>query len=330
MTPLAPTLEGFFVERLVGQRQASAHTIGAYRDTFRLLLRFMEDRTGRRASRLGIEDLDAQSISSFLAYLETERHNSVATRNARLAAVHSFFGFAALAHPEHAGLIARVLALPPKRTDKRVVPFLTEEEVAALLESPDRSSWVGRRDYAMLTVAIETGLRVSELVGLTCNDVHLEGPVVYLGCFGKGRKERTTPLLKATTALLRTWMRERGGGPHDPLFSTSKGQRLSPDAVQRRLTKYYAVAQRACPSLKGKRLSPHVLRHTTAVTLLRAGVDIVVIALLLGHETIRTTQLYLDADLTLKERALARTTPRKVKVGRYRPADPLLAFLENL
>lgn len=330
MTPLAPTLEGFFAERLMSQRNASPNTIGAYRDTFRLLLRFMEDRTGRRASRLGIEDLDAESIGAFLAHLETERHNSVATRNARLAAVHSFFGFAALRHPEHAGLIARVLAIPPKRTDKRVVPFLNEEEVGALLESPNQSSWVGRRDYAMISVAIETGLRVSELVGLSCNDVHLEGPVAYVRCFGKGRKERTTPLLRATTALLRTWMRERGGAPDDPLFPTSKGQRLSPDAVERRLTKYLAVAQRACPSLGNKRLSPHVLRHTCAVTLLRAGVDIVVIALLLGHETIRTTQIYLDADLTLKERALARTTPREVKVGRYRPADPLLAFLENL
>jgi len=329
MTPLAPTLEAFFAERLVAQRQASPHTIAAYRDSFRLLLEFLQQRTGRPPSRLGLEDLDARTIGAFLDHLETDRHNAVATRNARLAAVHSLFGFAALRHPEHAELIARVLAIPPKRKDRTLVPFLTEEEIDALLASPDRSSWIGRRDHAMLTVALDTGLRVSELVGLNCKDLHLERPA-HLRCLGKGRKDRATPLLKATTAVLRAWMHERRGAADDPVFPTSKGRSLSPDAIERRLSKYLAIAQQSCPRLRNKRLSPHMLRHTCAVSLLRAGVDVSTIALLLGHETIRTTQIYLDADLTLKERALARMTPRQVKLGRYRPTDSLLAFLESL
>jgi site-specific recombinase XerD len=331
MTRLAPTLEAFFTDRLLRQRQASAHTITAYRDAFRLLLAFLQHRTGTPASRLDLADLDASAINAFLAHLEAERHNSVATRNARLAAVHSLFRFAALRHPEHAELIAHVLAIPPKRKDRAIVAFLNDTEVDALLASPDRSSWIGRRDHLILTVALDTGLRVSELVGLTGKDALLHGPgPAHLRCVGKGRKERVTPLLQPTAALLRSWVREQRTSPDDPLFPTSTGHRLSPDAVQRRLEKYLATARQTCPSLHGKRLTPHVLRHTCAVTLLRAGVDISIIALLLGHETIRTTQTYLEADLTLKERALARTTPRHVKAGRYRPPDPLLAFLESL
>jgi site-specific recombinase XerD len=331
MTTLAPTLEAFFTERLIGQRQASPHTISAYRDSFRLLLGFLQDRTGKPPCKLGVQDLDAPTIGAFLAHLENDRHNSVATRNARLAAVHSLFRFAALRHPEHADLIARVLAIPPKRTDRALVSFLTEPEIDALLSSPDRSRWIGRRDHALLAVTIQTGLRVSELVGLRCGDVSL-GTGSHLRCRGKGRKERATPLTAATTAVLRTWLRERRGAIDDPLFPTSLGHRLTPDAVERRLAKYLAVAQQSCPSLRGKRLSPHVLRHTCAG--LQAGVDISPIALWLGphikHETIRTTQIYLHADLALKERALARTAPRQVKPGRYRPTDALLAFLEGL
>ena len=329
MTPLAPILEAFFTERLIGQRQASPHTIAAYRDSFRLLLCFLRDRTGKPPCKLGLEDLDAAAIGAFLAHLEDVRHNSVATRNARLAAVHSLFRFAALRHPEHAGLIARVLAIPPKRTDRALVSFLTEPEIDALLSSPDRSRWIGRRDYALLAVTMQTGLRVSELVGLRCGDVSL-GTGPHLRCQGKGRKERATPLTADTTAILRAWMHERQGAIDDALFPTSLGRRLTPDAVERRLAKYLAVAQQSCPSLRGKRLSPHVLRHTCAVCLLRAGVDISLIALWLGHETIRTTQIYLHADLALKERALARTAPRHLKPGRYRPTDTLLAFLEGL
>jgi site-specific recombinase XerD len=329
MTTLAPTLEAFFTERLIGQRQASPHTIAAYRDSFRLLLGFLQDRTGKPPCKLGVEDLDAPTIGTFLAHLENDRHNSVATRNARLAAVHSLFRFAALRHPEHADLIARVLAIPPKRTDQALVSFLTEPEIDALLSSPDRSRWIGRRDHALLAVTIQTGLRVSELIGLRCRDLSLvTGP--HLSCYGKGRKERATPLTTATAAVLRAWLHERRGAPDDPLFPTSRGSQLSPDAVEHRLAKYVALAQQSCPSLRGKRLSPHVLRHTCAVSLLQAGVDISVIALWLGHETIRTTQIYLHADLALKERALARTAPRQVKPGRYRPTDTLLAFLEGL
>jgi integrase/recombinase XerD len=329
MTTLAPTLEAFFTERLIGQRQASPHTIAAYRDTFRLLLGFLQDRTGTPPWQRGMEDLDAPTIGAFLAHLETDRHNSVATRNARLAAVHSLFRFAALRHPEHAELIARVLAIPPKRTDRTLVSFLTEPEIDALLSSPDRARWIGRRDHALLVVTLQTGLRVSELIGLRCRDVSL-GTGPHLRCHGKGRKQRATPLTAATAAVLRAWLHERRGTPDDPLFPTSRGRRLSPDAVARRLATYLALAQQACPSLRGKRLSPHALRHTCAVSLLQAGVDISTIALWLGHETIRTTQVYLHADLTLKERALARTTPRQVTAGRYRPTDALLTFLESL
>jgi integrase/recombinase XerD len=329
MSTLAPTLQAFFTQRLVGQRRASPHTVAAYRDTFRLLLGFASAKLGRSPAQLGLEDLDAPFIGAFLDTLETERGNAVATRNARLAAVHSLFRFAALRHPEHAAVIQRVLAIPPKRADRALVSFLTRPEIDALLASPDRITWIGRRDHALLAVAIQTGLRVSELIGLTCQDVSLRAGA-HLRCQGKGRKERCTPLTAATAAVLRVWLQERQGQATDPLFPTSRGGPLSRDAVERLLAKYAARAEHACPSLHGKRLSPHVLRHTSAMQLLHAGVDTSVIALWLGHETIRTTQIYLHADLRLKERALARTTPPHLAPGRYRPPDSLLAFLESL
>lgn len=329
MSLLAPTLEAFFTERLIGQRRASPHTVASYRDTFGLLLAFAQQKTGRPPSRLQLEDLDAPLISAFLEHLEIQRHNSVRTRNARLAAVHSLFRFAALHHPEHAGLIARVLAIPPKRADKPLVTFITDPEVEALLAAPDRSRWIGRRDHALLVVAIQTGLRVSELVGLRCDDVSLgRGP--HLRCEGKGRKERVTPLTSQTVAVLRSWLAEQRGDRDDPLFPTSHGGALSRDAVERLITKHAAIAERSCPTLKGKRLSPHTLRHTSAMRLLHAGVDTTVIALWLGHETTRTTQMYLHADLALKEKALARTTPPHTRAGRYRAPDTLLAFLASL
>jgi site-specific recombinase XerD len=329
MSTLAPTLQAFFTQRLIGQRRASPHTIAAYRDTFRLLLGFASSELGRSPAQLGLEDLDAPLIGAFLGTLETERGNAVATRNARLAAVHSLFRFAALRHPEHAAVIQRVLAIPPKRADRALVSFLTPPEIDALLASPDRTRWIGRRDHALLAVAIQTGLRVSELIGLTCQDVSLRTGA-HLRCQGKGRKERCTPLTATTAAVLRVWLQERQGGATDPLFPTSRGGPLSQDAVERLLAKYAARAEPACPSLHGKRLSPHVLRHTSAMQLLHAGVDTSVIALWLGHETVRTTQIYLHADLRLKERALARTAPPHLAPGRYRPPDSLLAFLESL
>jgi integrase/recombinase XerD len=329
MTLLAPTLQAFFTQRLIAQRQASPNTIASYRDAFRLLLAFAQDRTGRQPSRLQLEDLNAPLIVAFLEHLERDRHSSARTRNARLAAVHSLFRFAALAHPEHAELIARVLAIPPKRADRTVVTFLTDPEVDALLAAPNRSVWLGRRDHALLLLAIQTGLRVSELTGLRRSDIWLDHGA-HVRCEGKGRKARITPLTKQTGAVLRAWLAEQSGQPTDPLFPASRGGRLSRDAVERLITKHAATAGLTCATLKTKRVSPHVLRHTSAMRLLHAGVDITVIALWLGHENTRTTDIYLHADLTLKEKALARTNPPDTQPGRYQPTDTLLAFLETL
>jgi site-specific recombinase XerD len=329
MTLLAPTLQAFFTDRLIAQRHASPHTVAAYRDTMRLLLAFAEQRLGRPPSRLTLDDLDAALIGSFLDYLEHERGNSARTRNARLAAIHSLFAFAALRHPEHAGSIERVLAIPPKRFERKLVTFLTEAEVDALLLACDRARWTGRRDHALMLIAVQAGLRASELTGLRCGDVHLgRGP--HISCRGKGRKERITPLTVGTVATLRTWLVERGGEPKDPLFPAQHGGQLSRDALERRLARHVAIANASCPSLGEKSVTLHVLRHTTAMRLLHAGVDTSVIALWLGHESPETTQIYLHADLALKERALARTTPPMTTPGRYRPADTVIAFLEAL
>lgn len=329
MSALAPTLEGFFTERLINQKRASAHTITAYRDTFRLLLGFVQRRTGKAPADLGFDDLDATVIGTFLDHLEAERHNSVRTRNSRLAAIHSMFRYAALHHPEHAALIGRVLAIPTKRADSTDVSFLDHQEIDALLAAPDLTRWIGRRDHALLATAIQTGLRVSELTGLSCADVNL-GKGRHVRCSGKGRKERCTPLTAQTASILRVWLQERGHDPEDPLFPTSRGRRLSNDAVALLVARHAATAQQSCPTLKTKTVTPHVLRHSAAMNLLRAGVDVTVIALWLGHESVETTQIYVHADLTIKERALARTAPPNTTPGRYRPRDRLLAFLEAL
>ena len=329
MSALAPTLQAFFTDRLVRQRQASPQTIAAYRDTWRLLLVFAAQRTATPPSKLDIADLDAPLVGAFLDHLERDRGNSVRTRNARLAAIRSLFRYAALRHPEHAELIARVLAIPPKRFERSLVTFLTADEVDALLAAPDRTTPTGRRDHALLLLAVQTGLRVSELIGLRYADVHL-GTGAHVSCSGKGRKQRITPLTGGTVAVLRVWLAERGGGPADPLFPTRTGTPLSRDAIERRLARYTAAAAAGCPSLRAKRVSAHVLRHTAAMRLLQAGVDTSVIALWLGHERLDTTQIYLHADLALKERTLARTTPPDTKPGRYRPSDTILAFLDGL
>lgn len=329
MSALAPTLQAFFTDRLLQQRHASAHTIAAYRDALRLLLVFAQQHTGKQPSRLDLDDLDAPLIAAFLDHLERERGNSVRTRNARLAAIHSLFRFAALRHPEHAAVIQRVLAMPPKRSDRALITYLAEPEIDALLAVPDQTTWVGRRDHALLLLAIQTGLRASELIGLTCGDLHL-GAGAHLSCHGKGRKDRVTPLTSGTVATLTTWLSERAGDPTSPVFPTSRGRQLSRDALEHRLAKYLPLAARACPSLAEKKVTLHVLRHTTAMRLLHAGVDTAVIALWLGHESVETTQIYLHADLALKERALARTTPLNSTPGRYRPPDTMLAFLEAL
>jgi len=329
VTSLAPTLESFFAVRLIQQRRASPETISAYRATFRLLLGFAQRQLGKRPSALDLADLDVQLITAFLAHLEQDRHNSIRTRNARLAAIRSMFRYAALRHPELSALIQQVLAIPDKRSERTIVTFLNDSEVDALLDAPDTRTRTGRRDRALLAVAVQTGLRVSELTALTCSDVEL-GKGAHVRCLGKGRKQRCTPLTTATVAVVQAWLTETGIETSAPLFPTIRHARLSSDAVQQLVAKHVRNAAATCPSLRNKHVTPHTLRHTAAMRLVHAGVEPVVIALWLGHERIETTNIYVHADMTLKERALARTVPISVKPGRYRPPDPLLAFLEAL
>jgi integrase/recombinase XerD len=326
---LPSLLQSFFTDRLLRQRQASPRTIEGYRDCFRLLLHFAKERLGRMPSKLHVEDLDAPFIGLFLDHLESGRKNSARTRNARLGAIHSFFQYVALEEPAHALHCQRVLAVPNKRHERRPIEFLNREEIEALLAVPNPSTWWGRRDRTLLLVAVQTGLRVSELIGLNCEDVVL-GTGAHVRCLGKGRKQRCTPLRPETTKMLDAWLRERHGLPDNPVFPSIRDGRLSRDAIERLITKYTHLAAQACPSLKGKRVSPHVCRHTAAMELLQHGVDRSVIALWLGHESVETTQMYLHADMRLKEKALSRTEPLGIKPTRYRPDDKLLAFLESL
>jgi len=329
MSALAPTLEAWFTQRLLAQRAMSPHTIAAYRDTWRLLLRFAADTTATEPSRLDLAQLDAPLISAFLDHLEAERGCSARTRNARLAAIRSMFKYAALEHPEHAASIERVLAIGPKRHERVLVTFLDEHELDALLAAPDTTTWIGRRDRAIIILAAQTGLRASELTSLRNRDLHL-GRGAHIECQGKRRKQRITPLAASTVTVLRDWTAERAGQSPDPLFPTRAGTAMTRDALAWLLAKHATTATEACPSLHSKRVTPHILRHTAAMRLLHAGVDIAVIALWLGHEQIDTTQIYLHADLALKQQALDRTRPIDVKPGRYRPPDALLAFLEAL
>lgn len=329
-TPDLPRLlESFFTDRLMRQRQASPHTIASYRDTFRLLLEFLEPRLKKAPSALWLKDLDAPVVGAFLDHLEKERSISARSRNVRLAAIHSFFKYAAFSQPAQSALIQRVLAIPSKRYDRSPIEFLTRNEIDALVAAPDDRTWIGRRDRALLLLAVQSGLRVSELVGLRCQDV-VVGSGAHVRCLGKGRKERCTPLRKETATVLRAWLREQKGKPVDPLFPNAHGGQLSRDAVEHLLAKHVSTASRRCHSLKQKRVSPHVLRHSAAMDLLQHGVDRSVIALWLGHESVETTQIYLHANLALKEAALARTAPMKVRGGRYRPRDRLLTFLKSL
>lgn len=329
ITDFAGLLEAFFTDRLICQRHVSPYTIKSYRDTFRLLLEFAQQRLKKSPSTLEFKDLDAPFLGVFLDHLEKDRGNSVRSRNARLAAIHSFFRYIALHKPEYSALIQRVLAMPGKRYDSSIVEFLTRPEIEALLAVPDLSTWAGRRDRTLLLVAVQTGLRVSELIGLRCEDVVLSNGA-HIRCRGKGRKERCVPLRKEVVATLRNWLHERNGEPIDVLFPNARGGSLSPDGVQYLLAKHVAVAQRRCPSLQKKRISPHVLRHSAAMDLLQHGVDHSVIALWLGHESPETTQIYIHANMELKERALAKTALFNVQAGRYRPNDQLLMFLKSL
>lgn len=329
MSPIAPTLQSFFTDRLATQRRVSPRTVASYRDSLKLLFVFVQQRTGKTPSALDWDDLDTETISAFLDHLETERHNTARTRNLRLTAIRSLFTYAALRHPEHAALIQRVLAIPAKRYDKQLCSFLTTAEIDALLDAPDRTRWEGRRDRALLLVAVQTGLRLSELTDLDCGDVSL-GTGAHVRCLGKGRKHRAVPLTSTTQAVLRVWMAEVGGQPDQPLFATRTGRRLSSDAVQRLVRQHAATAARRCPSIRADKLHPHVLRHSCAMSLLQAGVDTAVIALWLGHADIRSTNVYLHADMAIKQRALDLTTPATTPPGRYQPDDALLAFLESL
>jgi site-specific recombinase XerD len=322
-------LQSFFTDRLFRQRRASPHTIASYRDSFRLLLRFANQRLGKAPSTLTLDDLTVPFIGDFLDSLETGRKNSARTRNIRLAAIHSFFRYVALEEPTQALLCQRILAIPAKRHQRRPIEFLHREEIDALLDATDTSTWIGRRDRTMLLLAVQTGLRVSELVGLRCDDIFL-GTGAHVHCLGKGRKERCTPLRAETVKMLDAWLRQRHGQPEDPLFLSIRGGKLSRDAIERLLRKYAAAAARACASLKRKNVSPHVLRHAAAMDLLQHGVDRSVIALWLGHESVETTQMYLHADMRLKEQALSRTKPLDARPGRFRPNDKLLGFLESL
>jgi site-specific recombinase XerD len=322
-------LQSFFTDRLLRQRQASPHTVAAYRDCFRLLLQFAQKRLDKSPSQLQIEDLDAPLLGHFLDHLESNRKNSARTRNIRLGAIHSFFRYVALEEPAYALHCQRVLAMPSKRHEQRPIEFLNREEIDALLAIPNPSTWLGRRDRTLLLVAIQTGLRVSELIGLNCQDVVL-GTGPHVRCLGKGRKQRCTPLRPEVAKMLEAWLGERQGQPEDPVFPSMRGHRLSRDAVEHLIAKYAHRAAQSCPSLQGKRVTPHVCRHSAAMDLLQHGVDRSVIALWLGHESPETTRIYLHADMRLKEQALSRTAPLGVKPGRYQPDDDLMAFLEGL
>lgn len=330
ITATLPALvQQFFTDRLCLQMQASPNTIAAYRDTFRLFLRFASAQTGRAPTKLTLDDLNADRIGDFLAHLESERRNSARSRNTRLAALRAFFRFVAMNEPAYLLHCQKILALPGKRSVRRTVEFLDRTEREALLAAPDRSTWVGRRDHALLSVALQTGLRASELINLRCGDL-VTGTGAHLRCEGKGRKQRCTPLRRDTLQVLEAWLRERAGADSAPLFPTLKGTHLSRDALEHLVRRHTLTASKACPSLVGKRVSPHVLRHSTAMELLQHGVDQAVIALWLGHESVETTQVYLHADLRLKEQALARITAPASHPVRYRPDDQLLAFLEAL
>lgn len=326
---LASLLERFFTQRLMQQRQASPHTISSYRDTFRQFLKFIEQRLHKPPSRLRFEEIDAPLIVAFLDDLEKHKGISVRSRNLRLTAIHSFFRYAAFEAPAHSAQIQRALAIPSKRFARTLVPFLARPEVEALLAAPDRRSWSGRRDHAFLLVAVQTGLRLSEMTGLKREDLIL-GAGAHVRVIGKGRKERCTPLARSTLAVLTTWLREPQRGTDDVLFPSAMGRRLSVHGVHYLLNKHRTTASTSCPSLKQKRVTVHRLRHTMAMDLLQAGVDRAVIALWLGHESVETTQIYLDATLAMKEHALAKTSPPHGKPGRYHPGDRLLGFLNSL
>lgn len=326
---LSAYLQRFFTERLGAQMKASPNTIASYRDTFRLLLRYAADQRKKEPTALQIADIDADLVAGFLTDLEKTRGNAARSRNTRLAAIRSFFKYVAVNEPQLLHHCQRVLAMPAKRHVKRAIDYLTREEIEAVIAAPDLSTWHGRRDRAILVLTLQTGLRVTELITLTCSDIGL-GAGAHVRCMGKGRKERATPIRKDSIKLLRDWLAERKGKTDDPLFISNRGARLSRDAVEGIVRRHVETASKACRSLRSKRVTPHVLRHSAAMQLLHGGVDRTVIALWLGHESVETTQMYIHADMRMKEKAIAKTRPVETKHGRYRPSDKLLSFLEAL
>jgi site-specific recombinase XerD len=322
-------LQRFFSERLIRQLDASPHTVASYRDAFRLLLLFASRHLGRAPSELVLEDLDVDFVGRFLDHLEQERGNSARSRNARLAALRAFFHYVSFTEPRYALHCQRVLGIPGKRHQRSPVEFLTEEETTALLAAPDSITWIGRRDRMLLLVAVQTGLRNGELTSLERRDVEL-GTGAHVRCLGKGRKARCTPLRPDVARALESWLSEPGADPADPVFPSSRGGHLSADALQRLVARHSATASSTCPSIIGKTVTPHTLRHTAAMNLLRRGVDLSVIALWLGHESTETTQTYLHADMEIKQRALGHATDSGTPPDRFRCADSLLVFLEGL
>lgn len=322
-------VQRFFSERLASQLRASPNTVASYRDAFRLLLRYASERLEQPPTDLRVEQIDADLVGEFLNFVEATRGNGARSRNTRLAAIRSFFRYVAVNEPQLLHHCGRILAMPSKRHEKRTIDFLDREEIEAILAAPDLTTWVGRRDRALLMLALQTGLRVTEIIQLTIGDVAL-GVGAHVRCLGKGRKERATPLRKDCVEVLRTWLVERAAGDDAPLFVSNREGVLSRDAVERLVRKHAATAAEPCPSMRAKKVSPHVLRHSAAMQLLQNGVDRTVIALWLGHESVETTQMYLHADIRMKERAMERTRPVDVPAGRYQPNDQLLAFLESL
>ncbi len=322
-------LQAYFTERLMTQRNASPYTIANYRDTFRLLIAFAHRTLKKAPPKLTLHDLDVSFVCRFLDYLEKERGNSPRSRNVRLAAIHSFFNYVAMQEPALGAIAQRVLTIKSKRYSRKPVDYLSRDEAEALLAMPNQETWSGRRDRTLLLLALQTGLRVSEVVGVRCQDVAF-GAGAHVRCTGKGRKTRCIPLRKEITAALRLWLRERNAQPTEVLFPSARGRPMSRDGVEYLLAKHVAAARLRCPTLKSKRVTPHVLRHTTAMDLLEHGVDRSVIALWLGHESMETTQTYLHANLALKQRALAKTEPFTGQSRRYRPPDQLMAFLQSL
>jgi site-specific recombinase XerD len=326
---LATLVQAFFLERLIAQRNASRQTVAAYRDSFRLLLQFVEQYLGKAPERLELKDVDAPLVLAFLDHLERNRHNTIRSRNARLAAIRSFVHFAAFKDPAALPSIQRVLAIPMKRFDKPLLGFLSKEEIQAILDAPPGDRWSGQRDRIMFATLYNTGARVSELTGLHVADVVLEGSAC-VRLHGKGRKNRSVPLWRTTTTQLRSWLSRIDSQPDRPLFPSARGGRLTRPAVTARLQLAVRRAAAHCPSLTNRRVSPHCVRHSTAMHMLQSGVDITVIALWLGHENPATTHMYVEADLAMKERALQSMQPPRIKQTRYRPTDRLLAFLQRL